>query len=976
MTTDPQALDRRIAIIGMGCRFPGGADTPERYWQLLRNGVDAIGEIPEGRWDRDQLFDADPSRPGKLYTTRGGFLGDVAGFDAHFFGMSPREAMHVDPQQRLLLEMTYEAFEDAGLTLEQLAGTATGVFIGVATHDYADMHMYPGNRALIDGRSNVGVASSLAANRISYVYDLQGPSMIVDTACSSALTAAHLAIASLRRGESSLAVVGGIQLMLTPEPTIGFCKATMLSPDGRCAAFDASANGYARSEGGAVVVLKPLAAALADGDRVYAVLEGSAVNQDGHTTGMTVPSTDAQAAMLRTALADAGVTASDVDYVEAHGTGTPVGDPLEAAAIGAVFGPALKRDRWLPIGSVKTNMGHLEAAAGMAGLCKTALSLYHREIPPSLHFHTPNPAIDFDRLRLRVVTELEPWPVDRPGLAGVNSFGFGGANAHLVVRGITRPGPVPLENEPPRPQVLLVSARGADALTGNLISFADAVAATSELNTFCRTAIVRRTQHDHRAAAVADSPAELADLLQALAAGERRAAAAIGRSRPADARVAFVFAGMGPQWWAMGRSLLEHDRDFADVIARCDAALAGLTPWSLTDQLQRDEADSQMGHTEVAQVTNFALQVGLAAVLARLGIEPAAVIGHSAGEMAAAVVAGALSVESGAVLAWHRARLQATTAGLGRMLAVGLPLVAARDLLTGLESQVSIAAINDPSSVTLSGDESALTEIAELLQSRQQFARFLAVEVPYHSAHMDGIEADLRSALAFLDPGPPKVPMVSTVDGEWIADRDLDVDYWWRNVRQPVRFADGIDQLLDDGFTTFLEISPHPVLAQSVLANLAARERAGAAVATLRRGDDDRTSVLRAAATLWTRGVNVDWSTVHGPGPDRAELPHYTWDRDRHWFTSAPVPVAAAPARPWTHPLIGWRLPAAVPHWQAELAAPSLAWLDDHVLRGSVVYPGAAYVESMLAAARALGAGQPAARGISFARALVLAPAR
>jgi 1-acyl-sn-glycerol-3-phosphate acyltransferase len=978
MTSDRvQPTERQVAVIGIGCRFPGGADTPDRYWQLLRNGTDAITDIPIGRWDNAQLYDPDPARPGHLNVKRGGFLDDVAGFDASFFGMSPREAVHVDPQQRLLLEMAYESLEDAGIPLESIAGSPTGVFVGISTHDYGDIQMYPANRPLIDGRSNVGVATSLAANRISYMYDLRGPSMAVDTACSSSLTAAHLALASLRRGECSLALLGGIQLMLTPEVTIGFSKATMLSPDGRCAAFDAAANGYARSEGGAVLVLKPLDQALADGDRIYAIIGGTAINQDGRTTGMTVPSTDAQSDMLRAALADAGLEASDVDYIEAHGTGTPVGDPLEAAAIGAVFSAAQTAGRSLAIGSAKTNVGHLEAASGMAGLCKTILSLHHREIPASLHFTTPNPDIDFDGLRLRVVDALEPWPSEGVGVgvAGVNSFGFGGANAHVVLLEAPVSASGLVDPSPAAPQVLLVSARGSTALESNLHAHADSlINGVDDIAAYCRTAATRRAHHEHRVAAVADNADDLAELLTAIAAGERRAAAATNRASAESARIAFVFAGMGPQWWAMGRSLLENDKDFSDVIDQCDDALRALSPWSVREELLRDEPDSIVTRPDIAQVTNFAVQMGIVAVLRRFGVQPDAVIGHSAGEIAAACASGALSLADGAVLAWHRGYLQARASGMGRMLAVGLPKHHAVARLEKLSGPVALAAVNDRSSVTLSGDEDALAELAEQLQSEQIFARFLNVTVPYHSALMDPIESELRTALSFLAPVSTTVPMMSVVEPGWCTGTDLDADYWWRNVRQPVLFAEGIDALIADGYTTFLEIAPHPALAQSVTAALSAHDRAGAVIGTLRRNEDDQTNLLRSIAGLWTRGVAVDWAAVHGVGPDRTDLPRYRWDKEPLWFVSADEVVAAPVRGPWVHPLLGWRIPAAVPVWQADLGADSLAWLDDHLLRSSAVHPGAGYVEAFLAAGTQLGYENPVARSITLTRALVLTP--
>lgn len=975
---DPAGPDG-IAIVGMACRFPGGADTPERYWDLLRSGRSAIGEPPPERWD-PRVYDADPSVAGRLYVSRGGYLDDVAGFDCAFFGMSPREAVHVDPQHRLLLEMAYEAFEDAGVPLEQVAGSSTGVFVGISTHDYGDIQVYPSNRTLIDGHSNSGSATSLAANRISFMFDLRGPSMIVDTACSSSLSACHLAVASLRRGECELAVLGGIQLLVAPELTIGFCKAAMLSPDCRCAAFDAGANGYVRSEGGATVVLKPLPAAIADGDRVYAVLAGTAVNQDGHTSGMTVPSAVAQAAVVRAALADAGIEPGQVDYVEAHGTGTSVGDPIEATALGAVFAAAKGPGGVCAIGSVKTNIGHLEAASGMAGLCKAALSLWHRQIPKSLHFSVPNPDIDFDALRLRVVTDLEPWPAGAEAVVGVNSFGFGGANGHAVLVGAEpAPPPAPDASGAPgqdRTDLLVVSGRTREALVANARATADHLAGPSSapMDVVCRTAARRRTHHEHRAGVVASSAADMAELLEALAAGERRAAAPQGRAVTGGPPLAFVFSGMGPQWWGMGRQLLTDEPTFRDTISRCDAALRGVTSWSLLAELHADDGVSRVAEPDLVQLTNFAVQMGLVALWERWGVRPAAVIGHSGGEMAAACAAGALTLEDAAVLCWHRGRLMSRAAGKGRMLAVGLPPAEVAEFLVDGPDGVCLAAVNAPSTVTLSGHEGRLAEVAAVLTERQVFARMLTVVVPYHSAHMDPIEDEILASLEYLRPDAPRVPMVSAVTADWVTGSALDAGYWWRSIRQPVLFADGLDRLIDDAYRTFVEIAPHPVLSQSVGQCLAARGVTGATILpSLRRMEDDRTTLLRSAAGLWALGTPLDWTAIEGEGPDHAPLPTYRWTRERHWFESRPATDSydGIDAGDHDHPLLGRRVRAANPLWELRPGGEHLRWLDDHVIDGAVIHPGAGYVEAGLAVARLVDHDPPGLRDLELRRALL-----
>jgi 1-acyl-sn-glycerol-3-phosphate acyltransferase len=965
-----------VAIVGIGCRFPGGADSPASFWQLLRDGVDAIAEAPPERLDLDRLYDPDPAKPGKLYMRRGGFVDGVDLFDASFFGISAREASHIDPQHRFLLELTQEALDDAGIPADRVAGTRTGVFVGVSTHDYGDMQMWPQNRERIDAHSNSGVAGAIAANRVSYAFDLRGPSMVVDTACSSSITAAHLALGSLASGESELAIVAGAQVMLTPEVSIGFCKASMISPDGECRAFDATANGYVRAEGAGAVVLKPLEAALADGDRVYAVLLGSAVNEDGRTVGMTVPGVDTQRALLRDALAASGITARDVQYVEAHGTGTPVGDPIEAAALGAVLAEGRVDGESCLIGSVKTNIGHLEAAAGMAGLIKTALMLYHRELPPSLHFTQPNPAIDFDALHLRVVTELQPWPLDggASATAMVNSFGFGGANANLVVREAPASPERATAAETARPELVTLSARSEDALAATARNYLDLLGARPELSVreLAAATMRRRSHHEHRLGVVASSPEELADTLDGFLAGERRAALAAGRRPSAGPpRLAFVFSGMGPQWWGMGRELAAQEPVFQGALERCDEALRPHADWSLLEELGRDEANSRVGEADLAQVTNFAIQVALAALWEHWGIAPDAVVGHSAGEIAAAYVSGALDLEQATLLAYHRSRLQARATGKGRMLAAAISRAEAEELIAGLDG-VELAAVNAPGSVTLTGDAEPLAELERRLSERQVFARILPVVVPYHSRHMDAIERELIESLASLRPSAERVPMVSVVDADWIAGTELGPDYWWRNIRQPVRFGDGIGRLLDDGYDLFLELGPHPVLAQSVRECLGARDAAGTVLPSIRRLENEREAMLRSLGALYAAGRAVDWDGLQPRHVKHVDLPRYPWQRERHWFESAPADAVSA-ADAGSNPLLARRLRGPRPVWESALGGERLAWLDDHVIQGTVPFPGAGYVAMALGAARELlGAQAPAVRGLEFRRALFL----
>jgi 1-acyl-sn-glycerol-3-phosphate acyltransferase len=950
-----------FAIIGMGCRFPGTANTPEEFWKLLCDGVDAIAEIPRERFDIDAFFDADPAKPGKIYTRWGGFIDCIDKFDAEFFGISPRETSRIDPQHRLLLELAWEALEDSGQDASALAGTRTGVFVGICSHDYGDILAHPGNRRLVDAHVTIGNSLSIAANRVSHFFDFRGPSVAVDTACSSSLTALHLACQSLTDDKCNLAIAAGVNLLLTPESTLGIAKAGMLSPDGRCKAFDSRANGYVRGEGAGVVVLKPLAGALEDRDRIYAVIRGTAVNQDGHTTGIMVPRKEAQEALLREALQEAKITPSAVQYIEAHGTGTPVGDPIEASAIGAVMSRGRHVEDRCLIGSVKTNIGHLEAASGIAGLIKTALALKFRQIPPSLHFRAANPLIPLDALQLRVVTELQAWPPCDRAVAGVNSFGFGGSNAFVILEE-----PPTIEAQPrymdDAAKILTVSARSQGALCELALSYEQLIKDTPSLSLtdVCYTASVRRSHHQHRLAVVANSREDFIDCLHAFWVGEERAGVASGRggAKNPGPKLAFVFAGMGPQWWGMGRQLMKEERVFQDVLEECDQLLRPLSKWSLIEQLMKDEASSRVGEADLAQVANFAIQVALAALWRSWGVYPDAVVGHSAGEKAAAYVAGAINLADGLRVAFHRGRLQYRTAGTGKMLAVGMSFEAVTKAIAGYEGRMSVAAINSPASVTLSGEIEALQQLVSDLGRQQIFCRLLPVTVPYHGPQMELIRDELLEVLCDIAPHSPAIPIMSATLGTWSNAQRFDADYWWRNIREPVRFAAAIDQLIRDGYELFVEVSPHPVLSASISECLAYRKKNAVVLPTLRRMEDERLIMLRSVAALYARGRQVSWSCICHSG-NCTKLPTYPWQRERHWFESSSSEDPGEPypprGRKSGHPLLGWRLRSVQPTWEADLGNSSLQYLAGHVVQGSVAFPAAAYVEMALAAARELG---------------------
>ena len=969
-----------LAIIGIGCHFPGGATSPQAFWELLCAGVDATREVPADRWDVHKFYDPDARKSGKMSTYRGGYLERLDQFDAQFFGISPREAMWLDPQQRLLLQVTWEALEDAGQVAEHLAGSDTGVFIGGFTLDYQLLQNFGVfSRYELQTHSATGMMMTMLANRLSYVFGFHGPSLAVDTACSGSLVAVHLACQSIWNGECSLALVGGANAMIAPTMTIAESKGGFLSPDGRSKAFDSSANGYARGEGAGVVLIKPLAQAQADGDPIYALIRGTAVTQDGHTNGITVPNGSAQERVMRLAYQRAGVAPHQIQYVEAHGTGTPVGDPIEARAIGRVLSTGRPATERCIISSVKTNIGHLEAAAGVAGLIKTALALSHRQIPPHLHFHNPNPDIPFDELQLRVPTTLEDWPAtDGPAMAGVNSFGFGGTNAHVLLQEAPAvpqaPGATHIDNRVgEQPYLLPLSARSAEALQATARSHRDFFAGTSALfHDIGYSAALRRSHHDYRLALVAHSRDEAVAQLDAFLAGEARATITSGRvplnGRP---RTAFVLSGMGPQWWAMGRDLLTHEPVFRRALERCDREFQRYADWSLVAALTESEENSRMEETEIAQPTNFALQVALARLWSSWGIEPDAIIGHSAGEIAAHYLAGALSFEDAVCVIYHRSRLQQRTSGLGRMLAVGMTPETLNQAVHDAGEGVSIAAINSPSAVTLVGEAAILENMAQQLETFQVFYRFLHGKVPYHSHFMEPLREELLASLADLHPRSASLPLYSTVTGTRIDGRGDDANYWWQNVRATVLFGSALNQMIQDGYSVFIELSPHPVLASSIKELLTQQGQEGVVLQSLRRKEEDRSIMLGSLGTLYTLGYPVSWETFYGQTGNFTRLPTYAWQLKTYWTES----VEAREDRLYSeaHPLLGQRMSAVHPTWELELDSRLLPYLADHRIQGNVLFPGAGYVELALAAAQEVfGEGHYILEELTFRKALFL----
>jgi acyl transferase domain-containing protein/acyl-CoA synthetase (AMP-forming)/AMP-acid ligase II/acyl carrier protein len=963
-----------VAIVGIGCRLPGGADGPAECWQLLREGRDAVTEVPADRWPVEEFVDDDPAVPGKTTTRWGGFIEGIDRFDPRFFGISPREAARMDPQQRLLAEVAWSALEDAGLSGPRLAGSPTGVFIGIATNDYGRLEFQDRNR--IDAYTGTGNAFSIAANRLSYLFDLRGPSMAIDTACSSSLVAVYQACASLARGECSVALAGGVNVILTPDIAINFSKAGAMAPDGRCKAFDARANGYVRAEGAGVVVLKPLSRALADRDRIYGVILGGAVNQDGRTNGLMAPNPQAQEAVLHAAYAAAGVRPEQVQYVEAHGTGTLLGDPIEAKALSAVVAAGRDPGRPCLIGSAKTNFGHLEAAAGIAGLIKVALMLRYRQIPPSLHYQQANPYIPFGELALSVVDSLRSWPaVEGPALAGVSSFGFGGTNAHLVLREAPATTAPAVAEDPA--YLLPVSATTEDALRELAGRYAQRLDGTASPAGVCVAAAVRRTHHEHRLAVVGGSADELRAGLAAFAAGAEHPGLSAGSRRVGrHPKVAFVFSGQGPRWWPLAVDLIEAEPVVREVLERCDELLRPHVDWSLIEQLRADQDGSRLTDPAVCQPALCAVQVALAELWRSWGIEPATVVGHSVGEIAAAHVSGALSLDEALLVALHRGRVIHPVIGKGKMAVAALSLARARQVLAGYDpATVSVAANNGPEITVFSGAPDAVRDVAAAVEADGVTCRVLeTVDFASHSPQMEPLQDELRRSLSALHPKPTTVPMVSTVTGAPIDGTALDAGYWATNLRQPVLFDGAITGLVDAGYDTFVEISPHPMLGSAISERLYRQQRDGITVASLRRDVPGRSAVLEPLGALYCAGYPVEWSRVHGPTVPMAELPSYAWQRQRCWLDDE-----YGHRRPATggHPVLESFVQAATEprayHWSGRVDLDGFRYLRDHRVAGTAVLPASLVLDAVLAAAgRVLGDRTPVLEEVHFTRMTVV----
>jgi len=885
---------RMIAVIGMAGRFPGCADL-ESFWELLANGRDAIAEVPAERWNVDEFYSADPEAPGKIISRNGGFLRNVGEFDASFFNVSPREAELMDPQQRLLLETHWEALEHAGIDANRLRETACGVFVGLSSHDYEGLQIAGGNESDLGAHYATGNSSSIASGRLAYFLGTRGPAITLDTACSSSLVAVHQAVRSLRSGECNLAMASGANLILSPRLSIAYSKAGMLSPRGRCSTFDAAADGYVRSEGCGVVVLKRLEDAERDGDAILAVIRGSAINQDGASNGLTAPSVPAQAALIRSALADAKLRPADVDYIEAHGTGTQLGDPVEFEALRDVFHADPHRTESLALGSVKTNIGHAEAAAGIAGLMKIVLAFQHRRLPAHLHFKKPNPQIDLESVPARIPVRCEPWQREgRPLRAGVSSFGFSGTNSHVIVEEAPeRPAPEPAVDRPNH--LLAVSAKSAPALQALVARYAEWLPNHKDLDLgdICATANAGRAHHDFRIACTGSTHDELA---RALREGVDRAATAI-RIKNAP-KIAFLFTGQGSQYAGMARELSLTEPTFRNTLSECQEILASELSEPLQNILYPDSSEaSRIDETANTQPALFAVEYALARTLQTWGIQPSVVLGHSVGEYVAACVAGVFSLQDGLKLIAARGRLMQSLPREGAMLAILGRADSVLEAVRATGGAVSVAAFNGPANTVISGRRSEVEALGKRLEQEGARVVPLYVSHAFHSDLMEPILPTFKEVARWVRFTPPKLAFASNLTGDLAHEEVATADYWVRHIRQPVQFAKGIRTLAQNGVNVMLEIGPHPVLSTMGPVCLEGSESESVQwLRTLARGVSDSEGMLASLGALYQKGAEIDWPRFDAEHKRRrVHLPTYPWQRKRHWVAlNAP---SAKPSR-------------------------------------------------------------------------------
>lgn len=971
-----------IAIVSMACRFPK-LDSIDELWDALCSRFVAADTVPPDRWDADRYFSDNELSKGKTWTRRGGFVKqDVRTFDASFFGISPREAENMDPQQRLILEVVWEAFENCGLVLPDYAGRHVGVYVGGFMLDHMITSMGLGNRSSINQHTAAGMMMTMLSNRVSHTFDFRGPSLSIDTACSSSLVAFHYACQDVWRGACELAVVGGTNVMMRPEYPIGMAKGHFISRDGESKSFDQRGDGYGRGEGAGVVLLKPLERALEDGDTILSVVKGTGTNQDGRTPGISMPNGESQQALIEEVCAAYDMEPKSVDYVECHGTGTGIGDPTECGAIGAVYG-ADRKDNPVVIGSIKSNVGHMEAVAGIAGVIKATLNIMHRTATPLGNLQTPRDDIDFDGLGIRLSDDMIPLGKEgQPVTAAVNSFGYGGSNAHVILQSapdVAVAGRTAADidsdierSETDMPYVLPVTGRSKPAMVANAESLANWMKSSdAPLKDIIYSAAQRRSHHNHRAVAMGRTRSQVIESLESIASGQENEFV-VHDSQPVQGlrKPVFVFTGMGPQWWYMGQELYKNQPVYREFAERADKAFEKVAGFSILAEMLKSEEESTIQKTIYAQPANLVIQIGVYEMLKAQGMVPGLVVGHSVGELGSAYAAGVLSLEDAMTVSFHRSTLQAETAGMGGMLAVGIGKEEAAERMAGYsEDLVSFAAINGPSSVTLAGCIETLKKIADDLTAEGVFAKALEVEIPYHSPMMQPLMARLEEALRDVKTNVPQLPLYSTVTGELVTEASFGAEYWPLNIRQPVEFEAAIQAILEEGYSTFVEVGPHPVLSASLRDCIKVAGKDCRLIHTLRRNLPNETlNVQRAAMGVFASGCDIDWS--HFIDSDRfVQLPNYNWQRERYWNENDRA--AQDRVNPVIYPILGTQEALGAAVWRNDFDHNAVKYLRDHVVSTLSILPAAGYIESLLEVA---GIQFPDAVGLVIRDLEIMAP--
>lgn len=941
-----------IAIIGMSCRLPGKTNSPEEYWNMLINGVNAISEIPEERWSISDYYHPEKEVLGKSHSKYGGFIENMEMFDYDFFGISNREAEYLDPQQRHLLELTWEALEDAGICPSQISYSNTGVFIGGFALDY--MFLQYKRYENIGPYTTVGTMMNMLANRISYIFNLRGPSITLDTACSSSLVAVHCACRSIQNGECDIALAGGMELAITPDLFISDSKGGFLSKGDKLKAFDKDADGYIRGEGGGVIVLQKLSEAIKSKNNIYAVIRNSGVNQDGKTTGITVPNKEAQKELLNIVYKKVGILPSSVQYVEAHGTGTAVGDPIEAVALGEFFGEGRDSDEPLIIASAKANIGHLEAAAGLASIVKTVMCINKKQIPPHINVESINFQIDTNTLKLLIPNSMMDWPTsaDMPSVAGVNAFGFGGTNAHIILQEYREEKLEAKGIEESIPMILTISAKNEASMIKLVEKYIEYLYCNdNRLIDICYSSSCRRDHHNFRLAVVGKTKSEMAKRLEDYLESEITQNLYTGKCKyDTNPRVAFVFSGMGSQWWKMGRQLIETDSTFCNTIKRIDLEFSKYVNWSLYDELLSEEQESHIQDNNVAQPALFAIQVALFEKYRDLGVFPDVIIGHSAGEMAAFYTAGVYSLADAVKIVFIRSVLQSRLAGKGRMLAVSISEKEAKIIIEKYKGKVCIAAVNSASNITLSGDEDSLSKIEQYCNSKNIYNKFLRGNIPFHSLYMDEIKEELYANLHEISPKKSNVKLFTTGRGNKAEGFELNAEYWWENIRGTVKFYKAMKEILEEDFCEILEISPHPVLATAVLDIANELHKKINYYESLKRYENDEQVLYGTCAKLYCNGYKVDFNILYKDVAQFVNIPKYQWNHTKVWRESEKSVKKRLGIK--EHEFLGQRLEIGMPCWKLELSLEKFSFLKDHCIGNNVVVPGAFYLEMAFNALR------------------------